>query len=776
MKRKLNSPISKTLVALILIISSYEINKTQGQFTNYNSNNNIQLKDLSFNDNDSCYYLINTRFNGVIKNCDFAELGLFDLEFKEGKPLGKLMSKHSNGKIKLEGVFKKGIQEINIKTYFMTGVLKEEGYLANFQKTGKWKFYHTNGVIREESTYLNGKMNGLCKRYFENGKLGMECTYVEGNMEGFGKYYLPKPIYKRQSINAKININCTWGDLKYKSSITLDDRGHSLDEQSSLINITSTKIYGKEHKVNTVDLLNTKSINTFWNGFNEDLRKYIVDYGSFFNTFNEFKQYDIENLDFSLEESEIVFSVCHDFMGWPCDYCCLFNYKIPIEKAPEFLRMEMIFPLLFDSEPTYRGTIEWSKLKTDAEGYKCYNGIRFSGTAVNTDITKIVTFEESYDKGILHGKYREFYPNGALLNESNYVYGKLNGISIEYYDWAPIVHSTTYYKNDEPIGVSTMNDKNGKQISKDYNISKTTINSMTIEYIDDLTKKRVININQLKKGYDNIWSHNGIKYNGKTFTVFNEPYVYAEWNIKDGILNGLAQSFHSNGSVKSEGFFNNGFQEGPWKYYYETGELMQEGPWNLDKKDGLWITYYKSGVVQDEGLWKENKQVGIWKYYEETGKLLNDTLYESMDIKPLTVNSYELENGDDGLSYHQGRKFTGLAITYHKKNIISTEANYMNGVLNGTYKSYYKKGNAQTTGNYQNGFYHGQWITYAENGNPQTDIYYINGKIEGQYKLYHKNGKLSMHGYYKNEKPVGVWKYYDERGNLFSEIDLKDGK
>lgn len=75
-------------------------------------------------------------------------------------------------------------------------------------------------------------------------------------------------------------------------------------------------------------------------------------------------------------------------------------------------------------------------------------------------------------------------------------------------------------------------------------------------------------------------------------------FRYARKMSPDGtkwIRDGLYQEFNIDGSVASEGLFDEGLEEGLWKDYHENGNLAAEG-------------YYSKG-----------KEIGIWRYYDEDG-------------------------------------------------------------------------------------------------------------------------------------------------------------
>jgi antitoxin component YwqK of YwqJK toxin-antitoxin module len=66
-----------------------------------------------------------------------------------------------------------------IRTYYDTKntKLKEEYFICNYEKEGKYKKYHKNGNLWEEIDYIKGMIHGAYKKYYENGILKEEFLY-----------------------------------------------------------------------------------------------------------------------------------------------------------------------------------------------------------------------------------------------------------------------------------------------------------------------------------------------------------------------------------------------------------------------------------------------------------------------------------------------------------------------------------------------------------------------------------------------------------------------
>lgn len=97
----------------------------------------------------------------------------------------------------------------------------------------------------------------------------------------------------------------------------------------------------------------------------------------------------------------------------------------------------------------------------------------------------------------------------------------------------------------------------------------------------------------------------------------------------------------------------------------------------------------------------------------------------------------------DGLSYKNGKLYTGKCITHSG---------------NGTLRSIQS---------YKKGFDHGKWTFYHDNQELSTIGEFRMGIKVGEWKYFHENGVLYFHQFFDEKgNEVGVWKEFDKVGNL----------
>ena len=156
---------------------------------------------------------LNGKKNGFFKY--YNEEGVFDRIEKwendiliedaiETKQLDRKVEYHSNGKIKIEAYYYKGVPEgirreysaegKVIKSYlFSNGMLMGEGIVDdNGKKQGDWKEFYESGALRAAGKYLNSKPIGEWIYYFEDKPIEITGSYTrKGEKEGEWLWYYP---------------------------------------------------------------------------------------------------------------------------------------------------------------------------------------------------------------------------------------------------------------------------------------------------------------------------------------------------------------------------------------------------------------------------------------------------------------------------------------------------------------------------------------------------------------------------------------------------------
>ena len=191
-------------------------------------------------------------------------------------------------------------------------------------------------------------------------------------------------------------------------------------------------------------------------------------------------------------------------------------------------------------------------------------------------------------------------------------------------------------------------------------------------------------------------------------------------------------------------------------------------------KDGSWKGYYpESKRLRYEGTFSHGKEVGIFKFYDD---LKTPTVIATREFNPKDNSVYTIFYDQSNNKVSEGKQVNRLnegewkyyheklpdimTIEYYKvgklegkrtvfyrgsgvkgEENVAEEANYVNGLKNGSYKKYTMKGVLLESSNYKKGALDGFAIFNDPLGNLVSKGNFKNGKKSGIWEFY-QNGKL----------------------------------
>ncbi|MEI7725662.1 MAG: toxin-antitoxin system YwqK family antitoxin [Bacteroidota bacterium] len=163
------------------------------------------------------------------------------------------------------------------------------------------------------------------------------------------------------------------------------------------------------------------------------------------------------------------------------------------------------------------------------------NGVK-DGISIQFDRKGKMSLVENYRNGLAHGQtiyYSQF--NESPLSETEYAYGKKNGLYRQYYDNAKI-QEESWFKDNLKNGLSRWNNKNGQRVAE-YNY---------------------------KEG----------NFDGLQKTFYENDTLQTITNYKDNKMSGEFKEYYRNGQIKVSGSYLNGQKEGTWTEYNELGKAV----------------------------------------------------------------------------------------------------------------------------------------------------------------------------------------------------------
>lgn len=455
-----------------------------------------------------------------------------------------------------------------------------------------------------------------------------------------------------------------------------------------------------------------------------------------------------------------------------------------------------------------------------------------------------------YSNGKLDGRYLAYFDVGEDLLEydTNYKEGEISGDLIEYYADGKIF-SVVNFKNDKRHGKEIQYYWNGnKSLDADYSEG-----DLQGAYITYHSNGKIKDIGQADKGYFNgpwksyfydgtlnaEYTYNEGDFEGgyKTYDVDGvllsdfqykkgdiisykfydkSGKTFSEGSKKEGEF--FYEGYYANGNKSSEGKYDvSGGKTGHWKFYGQNGTLSSDGEFQNNEPIGVHTTYHKSGKImsisdyniengstyyqyfylngqlQNQGWYKDGLEHGEWHFYYIDGTLEATRFYHKGDLHGLqknfkvdgTIESHTVYNFGRPIeeSYfnthneqYESFKFkdaekTHKLVTHYQNGNIQSEIPYVNGVQHGPYKFYDFYGAVVVSGNYNNGNQHGEWNWYYDDGKLRVSEVYLNGSRNGASKRYYQSGQLEDDYFYENGSKAGTWLSYHENGKLFTSTE-----
>ena len=312
------------------------------------------------------------------------------------------------------------------------------------------------------------------------------------------------------------------------------------------------------------------------------------------------------------------------------------------------------------------------------------------------------------NQGRKQGKFREYYENGRMKTEENYLDDQLHGYYREFNGMGELVMSMRYERGQ------------------------------IMEEIDEDLKELL----DMKSTFDR---------QGRL--IFTGGY-------KEGVPVGIHRFFDTTGVVENAHLYNElgqkisegvideqGRKKGPWTDYYTTGETRAGGFYTNNQRSGRWTFYYRAGGVEQKGRFERGRYQGLWIWYYPNRNTWREESYFNGREDGVFV-----EYGSNGTILTKGDYISGekegewiYQVGDHEER-----GNYVIGLREDTWKYYYNDGKLKYEGRYSQGNPDKRHKYYFPSGVLKEEQYYELGIREKNWKKYDKEGNLVMTITYRN--------------------------
>jgi TonB family protein len=211
--------------------------------------------------------------------------------------------------------------------------------------------------------------------------------------------------------------------------------------------------------------------------------------------------------------------------------------------------------------------------------------------------------ESNYVKGKLHGKSKTWHYHGVLQSEENYLNGKLDG-ELRYWRNGILRRSATYSKG-LLNGKSIIYDKEGNMKSYEWFTSDRYDSSYNFRRNGNLSNRIVLSYSPV-------------------FTL-------------------IYQNFNENGIMIASKYFSNNLKTGKWTTFYDSGSRKSEKDYQNDTVNGKCRYWYENGKEMIEADCRKGIVISPPRVWDESGKSIKNSTREYYTILyrsdlPETVN------------------------------------------------------------------------------------------------------------------------------------------
>jgi uncharacterized protein len=455
--------------------------------------------------------------------------------------------KYPNGAVSSEGMIKNGRPEGFWKNFYVTGVKISEGKRTNFLLDSIWVFFDQVGDTTEKISYLLGKKNGWNYKYKKDPAKGVfvysKELYAGDKKEGSAYIFYP---------DGKIQQTIPYNNGK-KEGLSKE-----YDKEGNIVTLL---------EYNNDFLVSRDKINSLDNkGLKQGTWKEFYPNGSLKSekTFKDdqmhgyYKEYD--------NRGRLTLTMLYD------------NGRIVKSNVEDEPDIEIVDKHDENGKLTYRGTFR-NKIPVGTHREYGSDG-KVKNSFIYNDNGVLISEGIVDDAGNRNGKWKDFYPDGKILDEGQLTDNRRTGFW-KFYTLTGKVEQTGSYNNGRPDG------------------------SWKWFYGNDTILKEEEYFQGVRDGLSTEYSPTG--------------EIIAQGQFSDGERNG-EWKFKSP-EFSEEGKYLLGLKDGVWKSYYGNGKQMFKGKFIQGNPDGPQIYYYDSGKVKEEQYFQMGIREKTWKKFNEDGTL-----------------------------------------------------------------------------------------------------------------------------------------------------------
>ena len=318
------------------------------------------------------------------------------------------------------------------------------------------------------------------------------------------------------------------------------------------------------------------------------------------------------------------------------------------------------------------------------------------------------------EEGNKQGTFREYYENGIIKKEENYLENQLHGYYREFDGKGELLLALRYERG---------------QIMEEIDEDLRELLDMKSTFDSE---GRLIFTGGFKEGVPvgihRFYDTTGVVENAQLYNELGQK-------VSEGIIDeqgnrkGSWTDFYLTGEVRAKGSYLNNQRSGDWTYYFKNGGIEQKGKFERDRYRGIWIWYYPNGNKWREESYFNGREDGQFVEYDPVGNILTKGDY----IGGEREGEWIYQVGD-----HEER------------------GSYVIGLREGDWRYYYPNGELKYEGSFSQGNPDKRHKYYYPDGTLREEQYYELGIREKNWKKYDRDGNLVMTITYRNNEELRI--------------------
>ncbi len=627
------------LTGAIRTITQYKSGKEEGP-------------QISFFNNGDTSYL--KTYKGGVEN------GLTKSWFQNKKV--EFISYYTNGKI--DGPYEK---------YFDNGRLSMQGNYVMDKQEGIWKYFHPNGQLKDEQRFVSDKQEGDHKEFYDNGVVNNTFTDKHGKIDGEARYY-----------DDDGNLFCVYhyeNDQLQKAEyfdktgrpVGRSDRNHKTIElteylpdgtkkmngtfnQKDNVSGTETFFYPSGKIFETDEYLDGQeqgpSVAYYIDGTKKNESPYA---NGKLNGFHKsfYSNGQIQEEGWYKDNNACGYWLSYDELGKLTDstyyndgeVCGIkktflpdgskeFEFRYRSGWLRDWAQFDSTGRLLQDNHfpgSTGKLLLVYPDGKHHIEGQYFRDRLEGAYLTFYPDGRKMAV--ESYVRGMEDGSYKTYFHSGLADIEGQYRYGVKIGtwkyhfrdgklkMTVDYVDGKLNGKQTSYFKNGKVESELNYKDDNRNGPLKRFDPSGVLLYQVTFK------DNRPLSYTWLDKNGGLLGETAIPAQSAKIKAFFPNGNVSAEFEYKDGVVDGPCTFFFPNGRIRTQYTNKYGNIEGAYKDYFDNGQLATDCFYLQGNLHGQYKEYNEKGMVVETGNYYDGSLHGIVQLFDDKGNLHETDFY-----------------------------------------------------------------------------------------------------------------------------------------------------